>query len=168
MTLPSSREAYADYYKMWDLALADPSGCRFRCESHDGAVFHRTRLHMARTIHKAESRDLYPVGDPRHGVSPYDRYMVTIRPADSGSWLILSPRTVGILEVESLSGTEYDTAWLKPALEHERPPQLTSPTGMKLLETNSGSISDVPSGRSSSKDSTTPDKEPAIPGSRRL
>src|SRR2546425_7605476 len=133
MSLPTPREAYQDYYRLWDRALEDPSGIRVRCETYDACIYHRTRLHMARSIHKRESIELYEPGDQRHNISPYDRYMVTIRPADGEDfYLLITPRTLGILQIESLTGTEYEPQWQKPELEHEPRPQLTSPSGTKL------------------------------------
>ena len=172
MTLPLSRAAYADYYRIWDAAIADGSGIRLRVESYDSAIHHRMWLHKARAIHKEESRELYEPGDPRYGVSPYDHYMVTIRPApgEADFYLIISPRTLGILgQIESLTGTEYEPQWQSsPLVEHESPPLLSSPSGTKLLPARSASESDASTDPSSSKPSTTPEKPLAIPGSRRL
>ena len=179
MSLPTSREAYFHYYELWDRALADPTGIRIRVESYEAAFYHRTRMHMARSIHKRESREIYEPGDPRWNVSAYDRYQCMIRPAppkDSDSpreyYILVCPRVIGILEVESISQTEYNPAWLTNsptlAVEHEPRPQLTSPSGMKLLPTKSASTSDAPTDKSSSNNSTTPEPAPAIPGLRRL
>lgn len=171
MSLPISRKAYFDYYILWDRAIGDPSGIRVRVESYDAAVYHRTRLHMARSIHRTESRDLYDLSDPRHNVSPYDRYMITIRRIPDTDWefyLLITPRTLGVLAVESLTGTEYEPKWQTPVLEHEPRPQLSSPSGIKLLPQRSGSGLDAPSEESSLEPSTKLDKVPTIPGLRRL
>lgn len=173
MTLPLSRAAYADYYRIWDAAIADVSGIRLRVESYDSAIYHRMWLHKARAIHKEESRELYELGDPRYNVSPYDHYMVTIRPAPGEAddfYLIISPRTLGILgQIESLTGTEYEPQWQSsPLVEHESPPLLSSPSGTKLLPARSASVSDASIDPNSSDASTSPERPPAIPGSRRL
>lgn len=170
MTLPTSREAYADYYALWDRALVDPHGIRIRVRDYDTAIFHRHRLHKARSISKAESRQLYEPGDPKFDVSPYDRLMVTIRrnPETDYFYLILTPRTLGLIgEIESLAGTEFEAPW-QSSEAPEPTPKFLQNTGMKLLEKKSDSSSDAPTDPSSSTPSTKPETEPTIPNFRRL
>jgi hypothetical protein len=174
MSLPTSREAYFHYYELWDRAMSDPTGIRIRVESFESAFYHRVRLHKARAIHKAESREIHEPGDPRWNVSPYDRYQCQIRRDSRSSdfFILISPRTIGILDVESISNTEYNPTWMitSPtlAVEHEHQPQFTSPSGMKLLPTRSASTSEPPTEPSSSKPSTSPEPSPVTTVSRRL
>ena len=161
MTLPTSRAAYAEYYEIWDRAIADPAGIRLRLADYDSCVFHRTRLHYSRTLQRHESRELYEPGDPQHNISPYDRYQCLIRPTPDRTafHLLIVPRTFGIIgEIESLAGTEYEPKWQHPSEEPNYRPQLTSPTGAKLLLTKLVSESDAPIAETSSSPSMTPDE----------
>lgn len=174
MSLPTGRAAYLDYYRIWDAAVADGSGIRLRCESFSTAHYHRARLHMSRAIAKDESREIHAPGDPGWNRTPYDHYMVTVRrvageDVDGAFYLIIAPRTLGIIgPIETLKGTEHEPIWsTNLALEHEPLPQLTSPTGTKLLGKRSDFDSESPNEPSSSQPSTTPDEKPPTLISRR-
>lgn len=175
MSSPTTRQAYADVYDIWDKALEDPLGIRMQLANFDKANHLRMRLHQARTIAREDNARLY-AETPTHpmwGASIYDKLQCRIyTDTDRVTWLYIEPRTADIIgEPQPLSQIE-DTRWIStepsPDVAPNSQPQLGSPTGIKLLTKRSESESNASTDDSSSTPSTKPDVALAIPGLRRL
>lgn len=165
MSLPKSRNAYNDCFDLYDRALASPHGIRFPVESESAAIHLRMRMHTARTIDRDDNSAIHPRGTPMHGCSAFDPLQILLRSDDDNLWWVyIEPRAVHIIgDIEELQPYEAPQ-WL----EQNSPPRLGSPTGIKLLEKKSESESNVPIESSSSTPSTQLEREPMIPGLRRL
>lgn len=165
MSSPKSRNAYGDCYDLYDKALDAPHGIRFRVESPEVATNLRMRLHMSRQIDRDHNSQLHPRGAPMHANSVYDPLQVLIRTDDDACWVYIEPRTVPIIgEIEELTPYTEDPLWLA----QNSPQRLISHSGTepspKRLEYSSSAQSEP----SSSTPSTPPEREPTIPGLRRL
>lgn len=165
MSLPKSRNSYQDCYELYDRALGSPHGIRFNVESEDAAINLRMRLHMARSIDRDDNASMHPKGTPMHGCSAFDPLQILLRSDTDGLWWVyIEPRAVHIIgDIEELQPYEA-----QPWLEQNSPLRLGSPTGIKLLEKKSESESNAPIESSSSTPSTQLEREPTIPGLRRL
>lgn len=102
MSLPTSRFAYLDCIEYFDRASEDPQGIRIRQLSHDAAVHLRSRLHQARKLLREDSRTIYELGDPKHGVSAYDTIVCRIRNHEGVFYLYLE-QIITSTEIEPLS-----------------------------------------------------------------
>lgn len=167
MSSPTTRQAYHHVYEIWNQALEDPKGIRVQMADYDKANHLRMRLHQARTIAREDNIRLYTdtPSNPMYGASMYDQLQVRIyTDAARITWLYIEPRTADIIgKPQPLSEIE-DPRWL----EQNSPQQLGSPTGIKLLTKRSESELRSSTDDSSLTDSTQLEKEPTIPGLRRL
>lgn len=104
MSLPNSLRAYADCLALYDAAIADPKGARACLGTQEACINMRTRMHYYRKLDRDANADLYKPGEPMHGVSVYDDYVLQIlRDEDNQFWLYIQPRSAKILHVEGLS-----------------------------------------------------------------
>lgn len=103
MTTSISRAAYSDCFDLFDRALANPDGIRYRCPTHGKANHLKTRLHYARVLDRREKMEIYLPDDPSHGVSPYDSLVVSV--AHDDQWVYIQPRTMEG-EIEELGAAE--------------------------------------------------------------
>lgn len=165
MSLPKVRNAYQDCFALYDKALEAPHGIRFRVASSDIAINLRMRLHTARTVDRDENSALHPRGTPMHANSVYDPLQVLIRTDDDACWVYIEPRTVAIIgDIEELTPYTEDPLWLA----QNSPQRLISHSGTEPLPKRLEYSSNAPSESSSSTPSTLPEREPTIPGLRRL
>lgn len=167
MSAPTTRQAYHHIYEIWEQALDDPKGVRLQLADFSAANHLRMRLHQARTILREDNLRLYAEdqANPMYGASIYDQFQCRIYTDTARiTWLYIEPRTADIIgEPQPLSQIE-DTRWQ----EQNSQPQLGFPTGIKLLTKRSESESSASIDDSSSTPSTPLEKEPTIPGLRRL
>lgn len=104
MSLPNSLRAYADCQQLYEAAVADPKGARACLGTHDACVGMRTRMHYFRKLDREANAETYPIGDPMHGASAYDDFVIQImQDEDEEWWLYVTPRSAKILAIEGLS-----------------------------------------------------------------
>src|SRR4051812_48606940 len=77
MTASESPLSYADIREVADRALANGFCVLLKCHDHGNALSERSRFYKMRELDRKESRQTYPKGDPHHGVSVYDRLVVS-------------------------------------------------------------------------------------------
>lgn len=107
MSLPTSLGSYLDCRALYDAALADPLGAR-ACLGTEGAALNmRSRMHYFRSLDRSANAEIYPRGDPKHGVSIYDDYQITILSDTAGEfWLYIRSYSAKVLAIEGLSQVE--------------------------------------------------------------
>lgn len=109
MTVPKNRMSYADIYKVYDQALADPMGVRVPFNNRAEAQHYQLRMHQARAIDRKDNKELYPEGHALHNNSAYDVLQVRLREAEDGSWFVyVEHKERLVAEVESLSKLEAE------------------------------------------------------------
>lgn len=109
MPLSTSRAAYQDCYDIYDRALADPKGIRVLCTTHSKAQNLRHRMNYARQLQRRESQEIYNVGDPQFGISPYDSFRNAIRDDSEGNWWVyVEPYSSHGLHIEPLSDEYFE------------------------------------------------------------
>lgn len=121
MSLPTSRHAYLDCLAYFDAALEDPQGIRLRQDSIDAAILLRMRLHQLRSLLRKDSESFYSPGDPKYGVTAYDRVVCRIRTVDCIVYLYLEQIITRHEHIEPLSDLDDFVA-------------LPSPEPQRLLE----------------------------------
>lgn len=109
MSLPNSLRSYDDCRKLYEAAKDDPKGARACLGTHDACIAMRTRMHYFRKLDRDANAAIYPVGDPMHGTSVFDDYMVQILQDTANEyWLYVQPHGARVLAIEGLS--EIDEA----------------------------------------------------------
>lgn len=104
MSLPASIRAYPDCAELFELAAKDPKGARACLGTRDAAIHMRTRMHYFRSLDRQANAEVYPQGDPMHGVSLYDELVVQLKQDNANEWwLYVEPRGSKILAMEGLS-----------------------------------------------------------------
>lgn len=104
MSQIKSLRAYTDCQKLFEAAMADPKGARCLVGTQDACTNMRTRMHYFRKLDRDANEATYPAGDPMHGTSMYDPYVVRILPDEDGSWWIyVEPRANADMIIEGLS-----------------------------------------------------------------
>jgi hypothetical protein len=107
MSMPTSLRAYLDCENLYAAAAADPSGARACLGTESAAIQMRTRMHYFRKLDREANQTTYPPGDPMHGQSIYDEYVVQIKDDSEGEWwLYITPRSARILAIQGLSEIE--------------------------------------------------------------
>lgn len=130
MALSRQRAAYKDCYEIFDAAARDPSGCRTCCgPRYSDAEYLRARMHRARTLLRALSRDTYEPGDPLYNTSDFDMYKLTIKPDTADEfWLYVEPQGnwKAVAAIEPIPEDERIVPMEAPppAIEHRRVPAL--------------------------------------------
>lgn len=116
MTLPPSLRAYEDCRQLYEAASADPKGARACLGTRESAIQMRTRMHYFRKLDRDANAETYPVGDPMHGASAFDDFVIRLTEDTVGEWwLYVEPRSARVLAIEGLSevdeaaATEEDT-----------------------------------------------------------
>jgi hypothetical protein len=91
MSHSNSINAYLDVKVLFDQAVQH-NGVKVKCKSNGQAVNTRARLNHLRTLDRALMAEVYSdPGDPRHGVSAYDPFVVKL----IDDILIIEPRQIG-------------------------------------------------------------------------
>lgn len=121
MSLPTSRHSYLDCLAYLDAALEDPQGIRLRQESINTATTLRMRIHQLRTLLRKDSESFYEPGDPKYGVTAYDRVVCRIRTVDRIVYLYLEQIITRHEHIEPLSDLDDFVA-------------ISSPEPQRLLE----------------------------------
>lgn len=104
MSLPTSLNAYRDCQDLFDRAMLDPKGVRACLGTYEACFQKRQRMHYYRNLDRAANAKMYPAGEPMHGTSAYDDYVLQIlRDEDGLFWLYITPRSGQVLYVEGLS-----------------------------------------------------------------
>lgn len=107
MSLPNSLGAYLDCRALYDAALNDPKGARACLGTYESCLNMRTRMHYFRMLDRRANMETYPPGDPKHGTSVYDDYVIQITGDTEGEfWLYIQPRSARVLAIEGLSEVE--------------------------------------------------------------
>lgn len=106
MTLSNSLLSFQDCIEMFDAAMADPRGVRYKLPSVDDAAHLRHRLHHARELHRRENAKTFEVGHPMHGHSEYDAVTCRIRNITGDCYILLERTDKLTLKAESLSEVE--------------------------------------------------------------
>lgn len=103
MSQINSLKAYTDCRELFEAALADPKGARALLGTQEACINMRTRMHYFRKLDREANERIYPAGDPMHGTSIYDPYVVQlIMDEDKEWWMYVSPRAKA-LHIEGLS-----------------------------------------------------------------
>lgn len=102
MTTPTSRLAYKPYYEILDRALASERGVRIRVSDRGAANQMRVRLHTARSLARDLSREMYDVGDPKHGISAYDELTVRVQNDGDDIVVVIEPNAI-LGEIEEIA-----------------------------------------------------------------
>lgn len=105
MGYSKSLRSYDDVKEIFDAALAQ-NGARVTCQDRGQAVNLRARLNHFRQLDRDSMAQVFPAGDPRHGVSAYDPF--TIRLTDET--LIIEPRKMGGYTIEPLESKNEKTS----------------------------------------------------------
>lgn len=108
MTLPKSRQAYNDCYEILDRAHESSEGIRIPVDSYEAAESLRSRLHMARKLHREDNEIAYEPGHAMHGASPYDALVVRIKAVKGKHYLYIEPIDKGRGGIEDLSEVEEE------------------------------------------------------------
>ena len=117
MSLPTSRGAFGDCYKVLDAALDDEKGVRVEFRTHENANYFRMRLHQARAINRKDNADTYDRDHPLYNASPYDQLVVRLHAINGSYWLYIEKNRVEDLgAIEPLSEV--------PTIEYDEPLQL--------------------------------------------
>ena len=100
MSATASRNAYEDCFELLDKALDSANGVRNGHRERGSAMQMFTRLHRARQIDRDQNSEVYPEGDPKHGVSEYDTLVIRSPKEEKGKWWIyIEPRAIaGVVE----------------------------------------------------------------------
>lgn len=118
MSLPTSRHAYLDCLAYLDAALEDPQGIRLRQDSMNAATTLRMRIHQIRVLLRKDSEAFYEPGDPKYGVTAYDRVVCRIRIIDRVVYLYIEQIITRHEHIEPLS--EVDDLVALPPPEPQR------------------------------------------------
>jgi len=102
MPSSNSRTAYEDCFDLWNRALDSPRGIQVLISDFGAARHLRTRLHYARSLDRAQSREVYEVEDPQYGTSPFDPLVVRFREHDGRCWVRIEHRTVNLADVQEI------------------------------------------------------------------
>jgi len=108
VSLPTSRQAYQDCFDLFDKAIEDPKGIRFKVADYDEAFRMRQRLHYARSLDRKANETMYEPGMKMHGCSIYDPIAVRIKELKSGTYLYVEPIDLDHDKVETLSDLEEE------------------------------------------------------------
>lgn len=94
-----SLRTYADVQEIFERAYTDrdQGGVRVNCTDIGQAVNLRARLNHFRLLHRESMAEVFPVDDPRHGVSPFDPFVVRL----TGNTLIIEPRNTKGYTIET-------------------------------------------------------------------
>lgn len=104
MSLPQTIGAYTDCSELFERAAADERGARACLGTYEACIQMRTRMHYFRLLDRRANSETYPKGDPMHGASTYDGYVVQLqKDQDEEWWLYVQPRSSKILAIEGLS-----------------------------------------------------------------
>jgi hypothetical protein len=100
----NSLRAYTDCQKLFDCALHDPKGARAQIGTWEQCTNMRTRMHYFRKLDRDANAKTYPPGDPNHGTSIYDPFVVRLLPDEDGLWWVyVQPRVANDMVIEGLS-----------------------------------------------------------------
>lgn len=90
MPLPKSAAAYTDCLERFEEILSSARGMRFDVGGSAAASRLRLRMNTYRALLRRQAEAVYPEGDPRRGVTPYDGILLTI---DAEGWLVCAKPT---------------------------------------------------------------------------
>jgi hypothetical protein len=114
MSLPTSISAYRAEQEAFDTASQGEKGARFCLGTYEACVGFRQRLHYFRSLDRKQATEIYPTGDPRHGISSYDEFEVTILPDEDGEhWVYIQRRSAKFKAVELLDN-DHDLIPVEP------------------------------------------------------
>lgn len=135
MSISKSRGAYGDCRDLFDRASEDPKGCRVYIGKQGYARHYVMRLHMAREIDRKDNKQMYPLGHPMYGASPWDKFKCSMKPDAEGNWWVYVEKIeLNLGNVENLSEL-VDYEFAPKQIEHEPVRQLeyASPQGRELV-----------------------------------
>ena len=75
---PFPMAAYEDCLAHFEMALAAEHGLKITCPSHGSAMSLRLRMNKLRHAIREQNSAIYPPGDKRHGVTPFDSLELSI------------------------------------------------------------------------------------------
>lgn len=103
MSISTSKIAYEDCYALLDRALEARHGIKIVVPNYQFGRGLCTRINYARVLDRQTNREVYPEGDPHHGVSSYDVLTIRYPKEEAGRWWIkLEKVTVDTLVVEEI------------------------------------------------------------------
>lgn len=120
MSLPTAIGAFVDCLDHYDRALASNRGIRVQFGTYSDARYFAMRMQQARSLHRDESRRIYPKEDPRWGVSEYDGLQVKNPIADTEDhwWVYIERHDARVLAVEEIeTTTASEVRFLAPPTE---------------------------------------------------
>jgi len=99
--LPKSIAAYADCEEHFERALGAARGLAITLATSGEAHNLRHKMNTYRERLRKQSRLVYPEGDPRHGVSPYDHFKLTID-KENPCRILITEHRIDVMKVEEL------------------------------------------------------------------
>lgn len=108
MSLSTQLPAYTDCEELFDRAIADEKGIRVCYQTENQAKLAQMRLHQFRKLLREQSKRLFDKGDPRWGMSEYDKLVVRSPQVDTDGewWIYIEHIGLAAAAVENLSELE--------------------------------------------------------------
>jgi hypothetical protein len=103
-----SRLAFKDIEGAFDKAVerleAGKGGVRIWAKSRSDAIVLRSRFNYYRQLDRKDNTQVYPPGDPKHGVSTYDQFVLQVRGKDEpdNNYVYIIPRSTDDLIIEDI------------------------------------------------------------------
>lgn len=104
MSISKSRGAYGDCRDLFERAIEDDKGCRIFIGDSGNARHFVMRMHQCRQIDRNDNSDMYELGHPMHGASPWDKLKCSMKPDARGDyWVYIEKIELNLGAVENLS-----------------------------------------------------------------
>lgn len=92
MSLTTAPAAYADCYRLYELAVATPGGIRTPFPTREAASYFQMRMSQARVLLRNQSKRAFAPGHPAYDKSEFDAYKVQVLPdVDGEFWVYIRP-----------------------------------------------------------------------------
>lgn len=122
MSISKSRGAYSDCRDLFERAIDDPKGCRIYIGDQGNARHFVMRMHQCRQIDRNDNADMYELGHPMHGASPWDKLKCSMKPDPKGDfWVYIEKIELNLGAVENLSElVDYEFVHPVPQVAHKQ------------------------------------------------
>ena len=92
MSLTNAPAAYADCYRLYELAISTPGGIRSPFATREAASYFQMRMNQARVLLRNQSKRAYTRDHPAYDKSEYDGYKVQVLEDEVGEfWVYVKP-----------------------------------------------------------------------------
>lgn len=108
MSLPNRIAAYEDCFSIYERAAASSKGTRVAFASRGEAEYFAMRMQQARSLQRAESRQVYEPHDTRYDKSLYDSLIVRRAVEDDNGdwWVYIQRHESNILAIEDVENND--------------------------------------------------------------